>query len=612
MITNEEHDNPEEQIKRLLLSEELDLLDKLRRQCDFLGDRVQDDSSIRETIRPVIIDVLRDAGVEDHERMARVLAPLVLASMREEIRNSSDMMVDALYPITGRLVAAAVTNAFRELMETLNEKLESNFSVARFQARIKSKITGQSEAEILLQRNPPFTIEELLVIHAPTGLLIAHAGNEQGTDADGKTALIGSMLTAIISFVREAISDDQSEDLRTLSFGASQLFVQNSPGIILAVRASGTKPAAFDKALEALFNDFLSRWSPTLSEFDGSLPEDDSIAIVNDLKGRFQKLQDQKQRKFRKSSRGRTVVFLAIPLVVLVSWIGYQYFEGRRIAGIEQTAFGIIADDKELQNFDVLVRYDTPSKRLVIGGLFPELAVQERLAGAWAARRPDVPIEFQTRFLPGSEIRSLAKQLREAEISLAKLNETLNEYRSDNAGLDQSINQLTNSVNTQREELKIQQDRLTSQQDSLIGEQENLTTEITALQSEIASAKKVDPIDALRRWTQGEKILFVDGLQLKTPASADTRLQALAGLLSNAPNSVRLLVVGYSDSLGNSASNLRISSDRAAAIAERLIDLGVNPEQLMAVGRSDERPVSSVVGEGNINRRVEFEIYRSN
>ncbi|NNE85817.1 MAG: OmpA family protein [Alphaproteobacteria bacterium] len=601
MINPDGHENPEEQIKRLLLSEELDLLDKLRQQCDFLEDRVQDDSSIRETIRPVIIDVLRDAGVEDHERMARVLAPLVLASMREEIRNSSDMMVDALYPITGRLVAAAVSNAFRELLETLNQKMESNFSVARFQARIKSKITGQSEAEILLQRDPPFDIEELIVIHAPTGLLIAHAGSEKDDDTDGKTALIGSMLTAIISFVRDAISDDREDELRTLSFGDSELFVQTSPGIILAVRARGMKPAGFDAALQGLFTDFLDRWSPTLAEFDGSLPEDDSIAIVNDLKGRFQKLQEQKQRKFKQSSR-KSLAFVAIPLALLVVWIGYQYFDGRRIAGIEQTALELIAGEQELENFDVSARYDTSRKQLVIGGLFPEPAVQDRLAGAWVERMPDVPVEFQIRFLPGSEIRSLASKLEKAENSLATLTETLDKLRSKNADLGQSLDRLTNAVNTQRDDLTSQ---LKDQRDSLDVQNQELP-------AEIATATSVDPIVALRRWTQGERIQFVDGVELAAPEAVIARLQSLAHLLNAAPNTVRLHVVGYSDSAGTTANNLRISTDRAASVAERLAALGVNQDRLVVVGRSNERLISNDVGEGNINRRVEFEVYRSN
>ena len=39
-------------------------------------------------------------------------------------QNSKDMMVEALYPITGRLTAAAVANAFRDLVADLNERLD--------------------------------------------------------------------------------------------------------------------------------------------------------------------------------------------------------------------------------------------------------------------------------------------------------------------------------------------------------------------------------------------------------------------------------------------------------------------------------------------------------
>ena len=65
----------EEELKHLLLGAELDLLDRIEERCADLEARVGDDASLRGSLRSVIVDVLRDAGVQDYERLATVLAP---------------------------------------------------------------------------------------------------------------------------------------------------------------------------------------------------------------------------------------------------------------------------------------------------------------------------------------------------------------------------------------------------------------------------------------------------------------------------------------------------------------------------------------------------------
>ena len=82
---------PEEELKRLLLASELDLLEQIRKRCDGLQARVGDDPGLKDSVRRVIVEVLRESGLHDHDRLARALAPLIVSSMREEIRNSRDI-----------------------------------------------------------------------------------------------------------------------------------------------------------------------------------------------------------------------------------------------------------------------------------------------------------------------------------------------------------------------------------------------------------------------------------------------------------------------------------------------------------------------------------------
>ena len=87
-------------------------------------------------------------------------------------------------------------------METLNERLDQGLSFERWRMRVQARMTGVSEAELLLRRHPPFDIDELLLIHRPTGVLMARVrdGESGGADAD----VVGGMLTAIMAFTRDA------------------------------------------------------------------------------------------------------------------------------------------------------------------------------------------------------------------------------------------------------------------------------------------------------------------------------------------------------------------------------------------------------------------------
>ena len=203
-----------EQLRRLLLQEEQERLDQLEA-------RLGSDDALRTSLVPLIADVLRDAGVQDYQRLAGALAPIVLQSIKTEIHNSRDMMVDALYPITGRLVAAAVRNAFRDMVEQLNQKLDQSLSVDRWRARVKAKVTGQSEAEILLSEGAAFEITDLLLINRETGFLVTQTG--AGEDQGGMDSqLLGSILTAIMAFVRDAMSSSPEQDLRNPACRRSQ------------------------------------------------------------------------------------------------------------------------------------------------------------------------------------------------------------------------------------------------------------------------------------------------------------------------------------------------------------------------------------------------------
>ncbi|WP_210235386.1 hypothetical protein, partial [Mesorhizobium sp. M8A.F.Ca.ET.197.01.1.1] len=105
-------------------------------------------------------------------------------------------MVDALYPITGRLVSAAVANAFKELVARLEQRLNALTSMELWIGRIKSLATGRPISEFVLANASPPRVNRLLMIERGNGRLVADWKREGISDE--RADLLSAMVAAIL------------------------------------------------------------------------------------------------------------------------------------------------------------------------------------------------------------------------------------------------------------------------------------------------------------------------------------------------------------------------------------------------------------------------------
>ena len=97
----------------------------------------------------------------------------------------------------------------------------------------------------------------------------------------------------------------------------------------------------------------------------------------------------------------------------------------------------------------------------------------------------------------------------------------------------------------------------------------------------------------------------VDKASLK-PESMGT-LNMILRVMKDNPD-LKFEIDGYTDNSGQAAHNLTLSQERADAVKDELIKLGVDPSRLTAKGFGDAKPISdnnTPEGKAN-NRRVEF------
>jgi outer membrane protein OmpA-like peptidoglycan-associated protein len=586
-----------EQLKRLLLQEEQERLDRLEV-------RLGDDDALKSSLIPIIAEVLRDAGVRDYRRLADALAPIVLQSIKTEIQNSRDMMVDALYPITGRLVAAAVRNAFKDLVDQLNSKLDSTLSVDRWRAKVKAKLSGRSEAEILLSEGAAFEIVDLLLINRQSGLLIAQAVVDDDEDHAG-SHLLSSILTAIMAFVRDAMSESSEQDLRTLHVGDVRLHLQISPNVILAVKTKGPPPAGFETALSETFYAFLSRWGKALSEPD-KIDSHEKVALTEDLEERFNGLVEAKHANFKKPSR-KGAMLLGILAALAILWIGWSVYDDWSNRQIEAMAQAVIDRQVELKGYPIDVSYNDGSDTLAISGLFPSQRSLEGLRRNLKGKLRDMPLSMNASWLPDAEIDldgiSTKADLADTEARL------YDEMSSAQARMRDGLSQKLAAALSES-----QATSATSRQE-MIGA---LNDRISMLSKVIASIEQRLPtaadqeLSVFGSWLTHQSVRFEDDRELHDVLSANEKVKDIAHRMSALPGYIGLRVVGYGDELGEDSVSTRISRLRAALVGDMLKSHGVTSERLQIVGRGNEKRIIDIDGTSSINRRVEFEVFYLN
>jgi outer membrane protein OmpA-like peptidoglycan-associated protein len=100
-------------------------------------------------------------------------------------------------------------------------------------------------------------------------------------------------------------------------------------------------------------------------------------------------------------------------------------------------------------------------------------------------------------------------------------------------------------------------------------------------------------------------VLFETG-QSVLLESSHSSLVEVVDLLQSEPDK-KIRIEGHTDSVGGAEANLELSQQRADAVREALVELGLDPERVVAVGLGEDFPIASNEDEDgrSRNRRVD-------
>ena len=561
-------------LKELLFDREARAITDLTARMDAVFERTGSQERFAASVASVLDEALARAEAEKHAQVAGAIAPLVVSTIRTEIRNSQDELAEALYPAMGRMVKDYVVSAFRDLADEINRRLEQN----RFMLRARSLLTGRPVAELVMAHAPPPKVEEIYLVRRGSGELVGRwpvAGNPRDHTRSGVLAAINEVATD--AFIAEEAS------LRRLDLGSSLVYMRASPAHLLFVRCSGSAAAALERVIDAHFIGTIEKLRAIIVAGRPSDPEVLAppihallASLAADLDVAFAAGRTAKRRGVSPAA----LLFWGLALLLL-GWVGWTAYSALQIARVRDVAERVIAEDGALRGYPVHADIADNGARVTLLGLVPKPADALLATRRLREALPASAVTDWTAALPGG--------LAEARAQIAELTAAARATNTAIAAMTAELKQSREDSNTRLAQSEAQS-----------------KARLDALQAEVARLSQQTPDQRLAQWVASNAVFFTKDTDYRDNRLAAATLDELAALMQQTQAFVR--VVGHTDEKGGQAHNSPLSYARAAKVLDELTRRGVPAERLVAVGRNDVANLAPSIGDASPNRRVEFEI----
>jgi len=227
--------NQEEKLNKLkdiLLMEQRAQALLVQKQIADLEKSINVKKNFSKRVDPIIDEKLQEFVIN----MPKTIGPTITSSIKEEIRNSQDDVVDALFPIIGKMIKKYIQSEFQKLKENINNQVNKKFSIKGFKRNIKSKFTGVNQTDLILSDSRDYQVEQIFMIEKNSGILKACFSRGEKGYVDKE--MVSGMLTAIKSFIEDAFQKS-NQALELIEYDLYKIHIINFKLFYFATVVSG-------------------------------------------------------------------------------------------------------------------------------------------------------------------------------------------------------------------------------------------------------------------------------------------------------------------------------------------------------------------------------------
>jgi outer membrane protein OmpA-like peptidoglycan-associated protein len=555
-----------EELRTLLLGSE-------QQQIATLRERVQNPELRAQDVSGVVAEAIElRRGQDGGHALSDALAPSVEEVLTESVRKDPTVLADALFPVMGPAIRKSIAEAIRSMLQSFNEALEHSLSVRGIKWRIEAIRTGRSFAEVVLLRSLVYRVEQILLFHKKTGLLLQHVVAPEAAMHDPDT--VSGMLSAIQDFARD--SWNEGEPFHTLQFPESTAWVQQGPQAILAAVIRGHPPQALLVTMQEKLEEVHRRFGLALDRFEGNAAPFE--AFRDEL---AQCLEARYKEEARAKPKPYFLVLVALLLGLLVVWKAFSLVEDRK--------WNRFVDGLREQPGIVVTSFGKEGGRYRIQGLRDPLAVDPRTLLDKSKLDPN-HAEFRWHVFYALDDPLVLKRAQEIlqppnGVTLSFGNGTLRASGESPHGWAKMMRARAPLIAGVK-----------ALDESGLDDADSLAPQKAAVES------------AILYFGTGEAEVRAD--QRERLAQAVKAIQALLLKAETLPANVVVEVIGHADSTGAEGTNFFISQQRASQVGRELVQAGIKARFLRARGAGSAQPVQTgdTDADRQSNRSVTFRV----
>jgi OOP family OmpA-OmpF porin len=546
-------------LREILVGREQQAIAELRRRLDAL--ELTPEEVAEQLPEAIALRASRD------DRLARALAPTLESAIGESVQRNPEQIAQAIYPSLGPAIRKAISETMAGLVASINHAIEHSLSWQGLKWRLEAWRTGVPYPQIVMRHALVYRVEQVYLIHAETGLLLAHvAAPDLATpDAD----LISGMLTAIRDFVSDSFNAGAAGGLRTFTVGELTVMVEPGPKALLAAVVRGEAPPELLERLQRTLETLHFRFASPLSHFAGdAAPFEPARPLLAECLEKVLETDRPRRRSLAPRIAWGLALLLVLALVALA--ILSQRRWHRSIAALRaQPGLVVLEAGRSLRGWHLTGLRDplAADPQAVLAGLGVDTT---GVRGSWTPYlSADPPIVL------ARARRALAAP---AGVSLALAGDALEASgTADLEWLRDAPGRATGIPGVTRLDVTQVVPRLPA-----------------ALQPLADSIER-----SLVLFAPGSAAL--DGAAGATVRAAAVRLRRLQVALPPAFE-VAVEIVGRTDTTGSSEVNRPLSEQRARGVARALAALGIAPARLTPIGAGAGNPLPADTS-GDVARR---------
>lgn len=515
-----------------------------------IRDRVeQNKDSMGEALAAAIPVAIAQQIHVNSDEVASAIAPAMGEAIKKQIELEKDKIVDALYPVIGNTIAKYMS----ETIQAINAQIENNLSVEGIKRKIRAKLQGVSEAELIVKESISFIPQAIFLIHKASGLVICdiQPPDSQRLESD----MIAGMLTAIRSFANDCMAQSGNSELDEIDYGNSKIILEVAGYCYLAIIVKGETPKKFISQMREILSKIIQTYGKSIEKFEGDLE-----TIPTQINTLLETLIDFNHHKKEDKSKISPVLMLAITILglIFIPWGIWQY-NSSKIRAVENKTALALASVPELSVYRLDVKVD--GDKLKLNGRVPNEYLKTKAQQIAAATKPNWKIDNQIIAVevPASPVLA-ASEVKRITAVLNQINGTVisSNYNNGKVSVEGSVIQLADAKT------------------------------ITQAFEKIPGVKTVSSAVQVKPLSIPIRFYFQPNSSVLISKDLESKLNKVKIFLNQYPGQ-GLKLIGYSYSPNATATN-KVAIQRAEAVRQKLIEQDISPSRLQVVGKTDLPP----------------------